>query len=236
MKLDIQKIVTKKRIGMGLELYNTPLYNQYQKVHSVLTSAPENIVKGEKLIMQTLHQRDAVLTQLLEARMEVTGGKEEAHKLLEESVDTAIDLLYKLTKPSDLTKETLQPVYDAIHTALKIANEDLYILGYFRDPYAGEGLMNRMGFRWWVDLALLLQDDKEVYPLRILPPSNVKKLLDMVQAREFLTIQEFAKSQAFIIRSGDPERWDALHTRRKAELIKILQTAVDMNEPLVCLT
>jgi hypothetical protein len=107
----------------------------------------------------------------------------------------------------------------------------MYARGYFRDSYNATCLFWTLNLSWWEDIPV----DKNGF----LQVEDCKKLLETVKARKITAVKEFAKHlevHGAVVdnESNSPAIWRKYFTNKKRQLIRFLQTAINMNSPIRC--
>jgi hypothetical protein len=219
---------------MGADLYIMSLYKgnheNWEKIMYALAESRDLVWNSYGMQMYNINDRDKVLAKLTEARTQVTGSQEKAYRTVEKKVDKIIDRLYTFTKPIHFSKKRVESIRNAIQPVVRFAYDKSYSVGYFRESYNSAAVLNRMGLSWLNDFAELLDKNQ------MLTPEKAKEFIKVLKEREFIPINTFIKENNLRIddKENSPEQWEKYHIRRKKELIKFLQTAVDLEEPVEC--
>lgn len=134
-------------------------------------------------------------------------------------------------------QEIVNKYYDAMYP------ED----GYFRDSYNGTSLAWALGFSWWADVIPLLSsyvsEDAEGNVAaddntgNLLFGENLQTFRRMV-AKEIqpdVTVERLRK-QDCLVDDGEhsPETWLTYFEEKRLRLLRFIDTAVTLNEPIYC--
>lgn len=217
---------------MGADLYINSLYEanseKWRRIFEELAQSRDKVFshQGQRLWSNT--GRDNVLGSLTMARLLVTGSKEKPMQRIEKEADKIIDRLRKFTLLKHYKPKPCKAISDRIQKLVNIAYDEMYAVGYFRESYGGGGVLSRLGLSWWQDFG------KVVNKQGFVSPRGAKKFLKVMQQSQFLPIKEFAEKQKLTVddKENSLSAWDKHHTRRKKELEKFLQTAIDLKEPI----
>lgn len=217
---------------MGADLYINSLYEanseKWRKIFEELAQSRDKVFSHQEQRLWSNIGRDNVLGSLTMVRLLVTGSKEKPMQRIEKETDKIIDRLRKFTLPRHYKPEPCKAISDRIQKLVSIAYDEMYAVGYFREGYGGGGVLSRLGLSWWQDFG------KVVNKQGFVSPRGAKKFLKIMQQSQFAPIKEFAEKQKLTVddKENSLQSWDKHHARRKKELEKFLQTAIDLKEPI----
>jgi hypothetical protein len=123
------------------------------------------------------------------------------------------------------------PAYNTAQKSVSRYYDKMYADGYFRDSYNGSGIAGRLNFSWWNYVGPLL--DKEGF----MSVENMKAFLARIEATnlELPTEKELRENHCTVDKGQNSlAKWHENYVNRKAELVKFLQKAIKLNEPIYC--
>ncbi len=217
---------------MGADLYINSLYEanseKWRKIFEELAQSRDKVFSHQEQRLWTNTGRDNVLGSLTMVRLLVTGSKEKPMQRIEKETDKIIDRLRAFTLPKHYKPKPCKAISARIQKLVSIAYEEMYAVGYFRESDGGGVGLARLGLSWWQDFG------KVVNKQGFVSPRGAKKFLKIMQQSQFAPIKEFAEKNNLTVddKENTLQSWDKHHARRKKELERFLQTAIDLKEPI----
>lgn len=116
-----------------------------------------------------------------------------------------------------------KPEFKKAQDDVEHAYDKMYSKGYFRDSYNSSNFLNRMGLSWWTDVSKLLKNGT-------MSVESAKKFRGMILEAEMKppTINEFPPE------SGSIDEWTQWFVKQRKALLKFLDTAIKMKQPIRC--
>ena len=195
---------------MGADLYIRSINNKNQE-------------KYGPLFDKAVKQRDIIMN---------TSGLTLYYKL--GYIKTEFDEPYEITeKCPESYKEALEKLVIKVNKAQKTVNryyDKLLGDGYFRDSYNGTAIMSMIGMSWWQDVIPMLDDDNN------LTPKKAKALLEKIKQSKIKKItKELLKNKHCKVDDlEDVLSWRRFFVKKKKNLEKFIEQAIELNEPIYC--
>ena len=146
--------------------------------------------------------------------------REKYEKLLDEAVmkrNAAIGVMAK-----QKAQEEVDKYYDL-----------MYARGYFRDSYNATSLFWILGLSWWQDVGESTDENAD------LPIEKCQELLERIKAARIPSAKvlgEYMENHHACVDDGEnsPASWRKYFVNKKKRLVRFIQKAIDLNEPLHC--
>lgn len=122
-----------------------------------------------------------------------------------------------------------KPSVKAIQAKVEKYYDKMYAKGYFRDSYNGTSVLWRLNLSWWTDVIPMLNNG-------FLKGGNLVRFRNSVANAVMVrpTVAELRESHCTVDKKNTPATWHKYYRDKRERLVKFLDTAIDLGEPVRC--